>query len=89
MQDFFDQIVHDVSVVSGECPDEPGNILVALQGQRGELQASNPAFGAGGKERDVFGREGETHHLGEKCGGFRGGKPHISGTQLAQVVPGA
>src|SRR5258707_9221137 len=32
LQDLFDQIVHDVPMISGECPDEPGNILMALQG---------------------------------------------------------
>ena len=34
LQDLFDQIVHDVPVVSGEGTDEPRHILMALQGQR-------------------------------------------------------
>ena len=35
LQDLFDQIVHDVPVVSGEGPDEPVHILMALHGERG------------------------------------------------------
>ena len=53
-QDLLDQVVHDVPVVSGEGPDESGNILVALQGQRGQLQAGDPAFGAVVQRGDVL-----------------------------------
>jgi hypothetical protein len=35
LQDLFDQIVHDISVVAGEGPDELGSILPAPQGKRG------------------------------------------------------
>ncbi len=31
LQDLFDEIVHDVAVVSGESSDESGNILLTLQ----------------------------------------------------------
>ena len=45
-------------------------LLVALQGQRGQLQARNPAFGAVFQGGDVVRREVEAHHLIEKFGGF-------------------
>jgi len=35
LQNFIDQIVHDVMVVSSECPDELGNVVVTLHGKRG------------------------------------------------------
>ena len=34
LQNLFDQIVHDVPVVSSEFSNEPGNVLVALHGKR-------------------------------------------------------
>ena len=39
----------------------PDSILVALQGQRGQLQAGNPAFGARFQRGDVVRREVEAH----------------------------
>ena len=89
LQDLFDQIVHDVPVVSSECPDEPGNILVALHGERGQLQAGNPAFGAVFQRGDIFRREVQAHHLVEKFGGFGGGKAQVGGAQFGQLAPGA
>ena len=89
LQDLFDQIVHDVAVVSGECPDEPGNILLALHGERGQLQSGNPAFGARFQRVDILRREAQAHHLIEKCGGFGRGKAQVGGAQFGQLVPGA
>ena len=89
LQDLFDQIVHDVAVVSGECLDEPGNILVSLHRQRGQLQAGNPAFGAVFQGGDIFRREVEAHHLVEKFGGFGGGKTQVGGAQFGQLAAGA
>ena len=58
-------------------------------GKRGQLQAGNPAFGAGFQCGDVFGREVEAHHPIEKLGGFGGRKPQIGRTQLGHLPPGA
>ena len=89
LQDLVDQIVHDVAVVAGESPDEPGNVLVALHRERGQLQAGNPAFGARFQGGDVLRREVEAHHLVEKAGGFGGGKAQVGGAQFGQLVAGA
>ena len=54
-----------------------------------QLQAGNPAFGAGFQCGDVFCREVQSHHLVEKLGGFRRGKTQVDGAQLGQLAPGA
>ena len=89
LQDLFDQIVHDVAVVSGECLDESGNVLVALHRECRQLQTGNPAFGAGFQCGDVFRREVQAHHLVEKFGGFGRGKTQVGGAQFGQLAPGA
>src|SRR4028118_1563723 len=38
LQDLFDQVVHDVAVVSGESPDEPGNVLLSLHRKGRQLE---------------------------------------------------
>ena len=89
LQDFFHQIVQHEMVAAGEGLDETGGVLMSLHGKRGQLQAGNPAFGAGFQRGDVFCREVQTHHLVEKLGGFGGGKTQVGGTQLGQLAPGA
>jgi hypothetical protein len=54
LQDLLDQIVHDVAVVSGESPDEPGNVLSPPHRERCKLEPRDPAFCAGLKGGDVF-----------------------------------
>ena len=60
-----------------------------LHGKRGQLQAGDPAFGAGFQRGDVFRREAQTHHPVEKFGGLGGGKTQVGGAQLGQLTPGA
>ena len=62
---------------------------MSLHGNRGQLQAGNPAFGARFQGGDVFRREVEAHHLVEKSGGFGGGKAQVGGAQLGQLAAGA
>ena len=47
LQDLFDQIVHDVPVVSSESLYEPRNVLPPLHRECRQLEACNPAFGTG------------------------------------------
>ena len=89
LQDFFNQIVQHEMVAAGERFDETGGILMSLHGKRGQLQAGNPAFGAGFQCGDVFRREVQAHHLVEKLGGFGGGKTQVGGAQFGQLTPGA
>src|SRR5690242_2138226 len=44
LQDLVDQIIDDVPVVSREGRNEAGHVVVALQGQRGQLESRNPAL---------------------------------------------
>ncbi len=46
-EDFFHQIVQHEMVAAGERSDEAGGVLLSLQGNCSQLQAGNPAFGAG------------------------------------------
>ena len=57
VQDFFDEVVEDVAVVSGQRGDKcvPARILQTLHRQRGQLQAGDPALGAAIERRDLFG----------------------------------
>ena len=68
VQDFFDEIVQDEAVAAGERLDEAGEILLPLHGERGQLQAGDPAFGAALEGGDVLHRELQAHHLVEEVG---------------------
>ena len=89
VQDFFDQIVQHEMVGAGERSDEAGGVVMSLQGERGQLQAGNPAFGAVFQGGDVRRREVEAHHRVEKSGGFGGGETQVGGAQFGQLAPGA
>ena len=56
-QDFFNQIVQHEMVAAGERLDEAGGVLMSLHGNRGQIAAGNPAFGASFQCGDVFRRE--------------------------------
>ena len=62
---------------------------MSLHGERGQLQAGNPAFGAGFQGGDVFRREIQAHHPVEKFGGFGGGEAQVGGAQFGQLAAGA
>src|SRR5260221_255482 len=53
-QDFFHQIVQHEMVTAGERLDEAGGVLLSLQGNGSQVQAGNPAFGAGFQGGNVF-----------------------------------
>ena len=88
VQNLFHQIVQHELVAAGEGLDEASGVWMSLQGQRGQVQAGNPAFGAPFQGGDVLSFEGETHPLGEKLRGFGSGKPQVGGAQFGQLAPG-
>ena len=88
-QDFFKQIVQHEMVAAGEGLDEAGDVLMSQHGKRSQLQASNPAFGAGFQRGDVFCGELQAHCLVKKIGGFGGGKTQVGSAQLGQLAPDA
>src|SRR5664279_4033640 len=45
LQDLFDQVVDDVSVVPGEACDESGDVVSALHRERCQLERGDPPFG--------------------------------------------
>ena len=53
LQDLFEQIIQDEVVAASEGIDETGGIFISLHGNRGQLQAGNPAFGAVFQRGDV------------------------------------
>src|SRR5260221_538933 len=53
-ENFFKQIVQHEMVAAGKRFDEAGGVFMPLQGKRSQLQAGNPAFGAGFQCGDVL-----------------------------------
>ncbi len=90
-QDFFNQIVQHEMVASGEGFDEAGGISrsVSLHGERGQLQAGDPAFGTGFQRGNLFGREVQPHYPIEKLRRFSGREPQVGGTQLGHLSSAA
>ncbi len=89
MQDLFHQIVQHEMVAAGEGLDEAGDVLMSLHGKRGQLQAGDPALGAGFQRGDICLREIQPHHAVEELGGFGGGKAQIGDAQFGALPPGA
>ena len=50
--------------------DEACRVVMVQQGEGRQVQACDPAFGAGLQERALLCRKGESHHLHEVSGGF-------------------
>src|SRR5438034_10325364 len=83
---FFQQVIHHVVMAATERHDESSRILTTLQGEGGELQAGDPAFGPCLQERTLFWREWKPHHLDEKGDRFLWREPQISSTHFQHVV---
>ncbi|WP_419875124.1 hypothetical protein [Candidatus Pristimantibacillus sp. PTI5] len=89
LQDLFNQIVHNVPILSCECTNKRRNVLAPAHRERRQLEPRNPAFGAGLEHRNFVVRKTKAHHLVEERGRFSGSKTQIGGTDLGQVAPGA
>ena len=70
----------------GEGVDEGGDVVVAAQGEAGELQARGPALGAGVERRHLVGGELESCHLVEEQAGLGWREPQVGGAQLQQLA---
>ena len=57
-----------------------------LQGERRQLQPSDPAFGACLDSRYICGRKGQSHHLLQKSCGFVCGEAQVSGAHFAELT---
>ena len=88
-QDLLGQVVQHKAVAAGKRTDETGDILLPLHGQRSQLQAGDPAFGAALQGRDVLRRELQAHHPAEEVGRLFGRKAQVGGAQLGELAPGA
>ena len=88
LKNLLDQVVQHEAVAAGEGLDEAGGVRSPLHGERRQLQAGDPAFGAGLQGGDVLRREVEAHHPVEELGGFGGGEAQVGRAQLGQLAPG-
>ena len=68
------QIVEHIAMAAGEGSEKPGDIGSAPEGERSQLQASNPAFRAMLEGGDGLGRKVESHHGLQKRARFGGAK---------------
>jgi len=89
VENFFNQIIQHESVAARERLDEAGGVFLSLHGDRGKLQAGNPAFRAGFQRSNLLSSEAQAHHLVEKFSGFSRGKAQVGQTQLGQLAAGA
>ena len=89
LEDFLDQVVEHKVVAAGERPDEACDVFAALQRDRRQLQARDPALGASFQGGDVVRREVQAHHLVEKVGDLGRGEAEVGAAQLGQLPSGA
>ncbi len=87
--DFVDQIVEDEAMTAGEGFDEGRGVITALHRERGELQARDPALGAGFEGRHLALGQGQAHDVAQKLGGFGRREAQVGGAQFDQLVAGA
>lgn len=82
MQYLFDQVIHDVPVVTGEPSDEPGHVLSARHRQGGKLKCGDPALGAPLEGKHVLCGEPQAHHVVEVGRGLVAGEAQVRGAHL-------
>ena len=76
-------------VAAGEGFYEARGVFVSPHRDRGQLQAGDPALGAGFQGGDIFRREAQAHRPVEELGGLGGGETQVRGAQFGQLAPGA
>lgn len=87
LQYFFDEVVHDVTVVAREGADELACFGTSLQRQRGKLQGTSPAFRPGLKAGDVVVVEAQSHEFVEECACFLGRETKVLCANLREFAP--
>src|SRR4029453_15536527 len=88
-KDLVGEGVDDEPVAAGECLDEPIDATAfwdAAEGECGELQARDPAFGALFECLHVGGGEVQAHHPVEELLRLRRGEAEGGGAQLGGLL---
>ena len=86
LQDLFNEVVDDVSVVSRKTRDEAGDVVSPLHREPRELDGGDPAFGPALQHRDILCRQPERHHPVEERAGLVGCEAQIDRADLDQVA---
>ena len=91
LEHLLGQVVQDVPVAAGERGHEPGDVRLAAQRQRGQLQPGCPAFGPRGQRRHIC--SGQRHvgyggHLPQQRRGLLNGELQLSRAELGQLPAG-
>ena len=74
VQHLFDQVIDHKAIAAAERGHKGGMIRTVLHGQRGQLQAGDPALGTGLQRRHLVAGQRQPHHHRQECSGFVGGK---------------
>src|SRR5207247_8205189 len=85
-QDFVQQVVGDGGMAATEAREVAGGILPPLQGTRRQLQAGDPAFGAGVQQRALLGRKRQSPALHQVGAAFLERQLQLGGAQFQQGV---
>src|SRR5664279_6079668 len=88
LQNLLDQVVHDVPVIAREPGDETGDVVTSLHGERGQLERSDPAFGASLQCGDVCRCEAQPNDVVEIGRHFVGSEAQVGGADLDQLAAG-
>ena len=78
----FDEVVDDEPVASGEGTYEGGDVRGLAHGERGQLKARDPAFGAGLEGCDVLSCERQACGVHEELGRFIGCEAQVGCAQF-------
>ena len=89
VENLLGQIAHDVPVAARERLDETGDVVAALHGERGDLQAGDPALGARFQRLDLVRRKDQSHGPGKKNARLFRRKTQLVGSQFGQLIVGA
>src|SRR5689334_22758296 len=86
VQHFFQQVIEYETIIAGKLLHQLGTVGSVLQGQRGELQTGDPAFGSVFERRDVRRRQLEVHHLVQERRCFTSIEAQIGSAQFLQLA---
>ena len=87
LQHLLGQVVHDVTVITGEAGDEAGHVVPALHRQRRQLQRGDPALGTSRQRGHVPRRQPQAHHLVEVRRRLLTSEPQLGRADLGQLAP--
>jgi len=81
----FREVVEHIAMAAGEGREKLRDIRSALQRERGQLQAGNPAFRATLEDGNGFGGQVQPHHSLQKGVHFGGFKAQVTSPDLAEL----